>query len=144
MAGSFRPDKKKAGDDTRARCLAGHPPGLRMNNLMLVPSVQVRKVGERQQRVFKQGWDPLFFGYFAYFHSSEIKINSWMNEAKKIRGLMPPRYDVHEVNKVLERAGFENKDLVIDVCQIKVEDGQLELIVEQRSIWHLTDWRNWS
>ena len=68
---------------------------LAMNNLMLVPSVQVRKVVERQQRVFTQGWDPLFIGYFAYFHSSEIKINSWMNEAKKMRELMPPRYDVH-------------------------------------------------
>ena len=85
-----------------------------MNNPMLVPSVQ--EVVEQPQRVFTQGWDPLFVEYSAaaYLYSKEIKINSWTTEAKKMRGSMPPMCDVRQVSKVLERAGFENKDPVCD------------------------------
>ena len=51
----------------------------------------------------------LFVRYSAAadFHSSEIKIKSWTTEAKKIRVLMPPSWDVRVVSKLLERAGFE-------------------------------------
>ena len=105
---------------------------LAMNNLMLVPSLQAREVVGRKQEVSTKGWDPLFIGYSAaaYFHSSEIEINSWSNEAKKIRGSMPPRCDVRELNKVLERAGFENKDPIYDDGRIIVEEGHLGLKAE--------------
>ena len=105
---------------------------LRMNNPMLVPSVQAREVVEQQQGVFRQSWDPLFVGYSAaaYFHSSEIKLNSWTTEAKKMRCSMPRRCDVPEVNKVLERAGFENQNPIYDECRLIVEEGYLGLMTE--------------
>ena len=89
---------------------------LGMNSLLLVPSVQARKVVERQQRVFTHGWDPLFIGYSAatYFHKCEIKLNSWTTGAKKMRASMPPRYDVREMKRVLERAGFEDDSHIYD------------------------------
>ena len=50
---------------------------------------------------FTDGWDPLFIGYTAavYFHTSDIKINSWTTQAKKIRGSMPPKFEVREILK---------------------------------------------
>ena len=89
---------------------------------------------ERQQRVFSQGWDPLFNGYTAaaYFHSSEIKVSSWTNAARKTRRSMPPRCDVRVVNSVLERVGFENKDPVYDNGRRIVEEGNLDLKAELR------------
>ena len=66
--------------------------------------------------MFTQGWDTLFVGYSAaaYFYSIEIKINSWTTEAKKMRGSMHPRCDVRELDRVLERAVFGNKDTIYD------------------------------
>ena len=54
--------------------------------------------------------DPLFIGYTAavYFHTSDIKINSWTTQAKKMRASMPPNFEVREVLRKLERAGLEN------------------------------------
>ena len=38
---------------------------LRINNQMLVPSMQAREVVEQKQRAFTRGWDPLFVGFSA-------------------------------------------------------------------------------
>ena len=48
---------------------------LGMNSPKMVPSIHAREIVEQQQRVFKQGWDPLFIGYSAavYFHTCEMK-----------------------------------------------------------------------
>ena len=32
------------------------------------------------------------------------------HSTKKMRGSMPPKYEVWELNNVLEKAGFENKE----------------------------------
>ena len=119
------------------------------NDPMLVPLVQAFEVVEQQQRVFTHGCDHLFIGYSAaaYFHSSEIKTNSWTTEAKKMRGSMPPRCNEREVKKVLERAGFENKDPLYDDGRMLVKEGHLGLKAESRRCTrgHLdpTDWRKW-
>ena len=83
---------------------------------MMVPSIQARDTVDREQKVFTDGCDPLFIGYSAgvYLQTCETKINSWTTEANKMRGPMPPKYEVREVNKVLERAGFENKEPLYD------------------------------
>ena len=49
-----------------------------------------------------------------------------------MRGSMPPRIDVREVKRVLERAGFENKDPLHDDSRIIVEEGHLALNAELR------------
>ena len=66
---------------------------LRMNSPLVVPSLHSRATVEKQQKEFTDGWDPLFIGYTAavYFHACDIKINSWTTQAKRMRGLMPPK-----------------------------------------------------
>ena len=61
---------------------------LGMNSSLVVPSLIARAAAERQPREFTDGWDPLFIGYTAavYFHTCDIKINSWTTQAKKMRG----------------------------------------------------------
>ena len=84
---------------------------LGMNSPMVVPTIHAREVVERQQNVFTDSWDPLFIGYSAavYFHTREININSWTTHAKKMRGLMPPKYEIRGVLKTLEKAGFKSR-----------------------------------
>ena len=69
---------------------------LGMNSSLVVPSLFAREEAERQQREFTDGWDPLFIDYTAavYFHTCDIKINSWMTQPKKMRGSMPPKIEV--------------------------------------------------
>ena len=57
---------------------------------------------------FTAGWDPLFIGYTAavYFHTCDIKINSWTTQAKKMRGSMPPNCEVRGIL----RTGGEHDD----------------------------------
>ena len=83
---------------------------LGMNSPLVVPSLFATAAAEGQQRDFTDGWDPLFIGYTAavYFHTSEIKINSWTTQAKKMRGSMPPKFEVLELLRTLDRAGLEN------------------------------------
>ena len=61
------------------------------NTPLVVPSLHTRATVEQQQKEFTDGWDPLVIGYSAavYFHTVDIKINSWTTEAKKMRGSMP-------------------------------------------------------
>ena len=63
---------------------------LGMNNPLVVTSIHARATVEKQQKEFTVGWDPLFIGYSAavFFHTCDIKINSWMTYAKKMRGSM--------------------------------------------------------
>ena len=52
-----------------------------------------------------------------------------------MRGSMPPKCDAREVKKILERSGFENKDLVYDDGWTIVATGHLGLKAE--SIWSM-------
>ena len=93
------------------------------------PVPVARAATEEQQREFIDGWDPLFIGYTAaiYFHTSDAKINSWTTQAKKMRGSMPPKFEVREALKILERAGLENKLPVWDDGRMIVEEGHIAL-----------------
>ena len=78
---------------------------LGMNSPLVVPSLFARAAAEELQKRFTDGWDPLFIGYTAavYFHTSEAKINSWTTQAKKMRGSLPPKFEVREVLRTLEQ-----------------------------------------
>ena len=105
-----------------------------MNSPMILPSIHARKAVKQQQKAFTQGWDPLFIGYLAavYFHMCEIKVNSLTTQAKKLRGSMPPKYEVREVIKVLEKAGFENKEPIYDSGRMIVEEDHRALKDEMK------------
>ena len=102
---------------------------LGMNSSLVVPSLFARAATEEQQREFIDGWDPLFIGYTAaiYFHTSDAKINSWTTQAKKMRGSMPPKFEVREALRILERAGLENNLPVWDDGRMIVEEGHIAL-----------------
>ena len=99
------------------------------NSSLVVPSLHTRATVERQQREFTNGWDPLFIGYSAavYFHTCEIKIKSWTTQAEKMRGSVPPKFDVRDVLRTLEEAGLENKLPTYDDGKMIVEEGNLAL-----------------
>ena len=100
-----------------------------MNSSLVVPSLFARAAAKEQQRGFIDGWDPLFIGYTAaiYFHTSDTKINSWTTQAEKLRGSMPPKFEVREVLRTLERAGLENRLPVWDDGRMIVEEGHIAL-----------------
>ena len=107
---------------------------LGMNSSLVVPSLFARTMAEEQQREFTDGWDPLFIGYTAavYFHTSDIKINSWTSQPKKMRGSMPPKFEVRDVLRTLERAGLENMLPVWDDGRMIVEEGHIALKDEMK------------
>ena len=107
---------------------------LGMNSSLVVPSLFARAAAEGQQREFTDGWDPLFIGYTAavYFHTCEIKINSWTTQAKKMRGSLPPKFEIREVLRKLERAGLENMLPVWDDGRMIVEEGHIALKDEMK------------
>ena len=107
---------------------------LGMNSSMVVPSLHARATVEQQQKMFTDSWDPLFIGYLAavYFHTCETKINSWTTQAKKMRGLMPPKYEVREVLRTLEKAGLESKLPIYDDGSMIGEEGHLALKDEMK------------
>ena len=98
------------------------------------PSLFARAAAEGQQREFTDGWDPLFIGYTAavYFHTCDIKINSWTTQAKKMRGSVPPKFEIREVLRKLERAGLENMLPVWDDGRMIVEEGHIALKDEMK------------
>ena len=102
---------------------------LGMNSSLVVPSLFARVAAEGQQREFNDGSDALFIGYTAsvYFHTCDIKINSWTTQEKKMRGSMPPKFEVREVLRTLERAGLENMLPVWDDGRMIVEEGHIAL-----------------
>ena len=96
---------------------------------MVVPSLHARATVERHQREFTDGWDPLFIGYQAavYFHTCEIKINSWTTQAKKMRGSMPPKFEVRDVLRTLEEAGLETKLPIYNDGRMIMGEGRMAL-----------------
>ena len=107
---------------------------LGMNSSLVVPSLFVRAAAEGQQREFTDGWDPLFIGYTAavYFHTCDIKINSWTTQAKKMRGSLPPKFEIREILRKLEREGLENMLPVWDDGRMIVEEGHIALKDEMK------------
>ena len=83
---------------------------------------------------FTDGWDPLFIGYTAavYFHTCDIKINSWTTQAKKMRGSMPPKFEVREILRTLDRASLENELPIWDDGRMIVEEGHIALKDEMK------------
>ena len=102
---------------------------LGMNSSMVVPSFFARAATEEQQKEFIDGWDPLFIGYSAaiLFSYQRCKKNSWTTQAKKMRGSMPPKFQVRDALRTLERAGLENKLPVWDNGRMIVNEGHIAL-----------------
>ena len=102
---------------------------LGMNSSLVVPSLFARAATEDKQKEFIDGWDPLFIGYSKaiYFHTSDAKINSWTTQAKKMRGSMPPKFEVRDALRTLERAGLENKLPVWDDGRMIVNEDHIAL-----------------
>ena len=107
---------------------------LGMNSSLVVPSLFARAAAEGQQKEFTDGWDPLFIGYTAavYFHTCDIKINSWTTQAKKMRGSLPPKFEIRVVLRKLERASLENMLPVWDDGRMIVEEGHIALKDEMK------------
>ena len=102
---------------------------LGMNSFLVVPSIFAKVTMEEMQKDFTDGWDPLFIGYTAavYFHTSEAEINSWTKQAKKMRGSLPPGYEVRKVLRTLEKEGLENMLPVWDDVRMLVKEGHIAL-----------------
>ena len=81
---------------------------LGVNSYLVDPSLFARAAAERQQREFTDGWDPLFIGYTAavYFRTCDIKLNFWTTQAKKMRCSLPPKVEVREILRKIDRAGL--------------------------------------
>ena len=107
---------------------------LGMNNSLVVPSLFARATVEKQQKEFTDGWDPLFIGYTAavYFHTCDIKINSWTTQAKKMRDSMPPKFEVRDILRTLDQANLENMLPVWDDGWMIVEEGHIALKDEMK------------
>ena len=105
-----------------------------MNSSLVVPSLFARAMVERQQEEFTDGWDPLFIGYTAavYFHTCDIKINSWTAQAKKMRGSMPPKFEVREILRTLNQTSLENASPIWDDGRMIVEEGHIALKDEMK------------
>ena len=106
---------------------------LGMNSSLVVPSPYARTTTEERQKEFTDGWDPLFIGYTAamYFHTSDVKINSWTTQAKKMRGSMPPKFEVRDALRVLKRASLENQLPAWDNGRMIVEEGHVALEADE-------------
>ena len=93
------------------------------------PCLFARAATEEQQKELIDGWDSLFIGYSAaiYFHTSDTKISSWTTQAKQMRGSMPPKFQVRDALRTLERAGLENKLPVWDDGRMIVNEGHIAL-----------------
>ena len=102
---------------------------LGMNIPLVVPSLHEGATVEKQQREFSDGWDPLFIGYTAavYFHTCDIKINSWMTQAKRMRGSLLPKFEVRDILRTLEQTRLEHMLPVWDDRRMIVEEGHIAL-----------------
>ena len=107
---------------------------LGMNSPLVVPSIMARMTTEEMQKDFTDGWDPLFIGYTAavYFHTSEMKVNSWTTQAKKSRGSQPPGYEVRKVLRTLEKEGLENMLPIWDDGRMIVMEGHVALVDDMK------------
>ena len=102
---------------------------LGMNNSLVLQSLFARAAVERRQGEFTDSWDPLFIRYTAavYFHTCDIKINSCTTQAKKMRGSMPPKFEVREILRTLNQANLENMLPIWDDGSMIVEEGHIAL-----------------
>ena len=107
---------------------------LGMNSSLVVPSLHARATVEKQQKEFTDGWDPLFNGYSAvvYFHTCDIKINSWTTQAKKMRGSIPSKFEVRDPLRTLDQARLENMLPIWDDGRMIVEEGHIALKDEMK------------
>ena len=107
---------------------------LGMNSPLVVPSIFAKTAAEELERNFTDGWDPLFIGYTAaiYFHTSEAKVNSWTTQAKRMRGSLPPMFEVREVLRKLEKGEFENMLPVWDDGRMIMNEGHIALKDDMR------------
>ena len=107
---------------------------LGMNSPLVKPSLFARATVEKQQVEFTDGWDPLFIGYTAavYFHTCDIKINSWTTQAKKMRGSMPPKFEVREILRTLDGASLESGSPIWDDGRMIMEEGRFALKDEMK------------
>ena len=107
---------------------------LGMNSPLEVPSLDATAAVEKQQREFTDGWDPVFVGYTAavYFHTCDIKINSWTTQAKKMRGSKPPKFEVRDILRTLDQADLVNMLPVWDDGRTIVEEGHIALKDEMK------------
>ena len=83
---------------------------------------------------FTIGWDPLFIGYTAavYFHTCDIKINSWTTQVRKMRGSMPQKFEAWEILRTLDRASLESGLPIWDDSRMIVEEGHIALKDEMK------------
>ena len=102
------------------------------NSPLVVPSLYARV--EKQQKEFTDGWDPLFLGYTAavHFHACDIKINSRTTQSKKMRGSMPPKFEVRDILRTLDQADLENMLPVWDDGRMIVKEGHIALKDEMK------------
>ena len=107
---------------------------LGMNSPLVVPSLFARATVERQQVEFTDGWDPLFIRYTAasYFHTCDIKINSWTIQAKIMRGSMPPKFELRENLRMLDWESLENGLPIWDEGRMIVEEGHIAVKYEMK------------
>ena len=107
---------------------------LGLKSPLVVPSLFARATMEKQQVEFTDGWDPFFIGYTAavYFHICDIKINSWTTQAKKMRGSMPPKFEVREILRTLDRASLESGSPIWDDGRMIVKEGHIALKDEMK------------
>ena len=108
--GSFELVKKELGKTLEKEILPTVVSEFPTVSPLVTPSLDARAAVEKQQREFTDGWDPVFVGYTAavYFHTCDIKINSWTTQAKKMRGSMPPKFEVRDILRTLDQADLEN------------------------------------
>ena len=109
---------------------------LGMNIPLVVASLHARAKVEKQQKEFTDSWDPLFIGFSTalFFHTCDIKINLWTTQAKKMRGSMPPKFEVHDILRTLEQARLENMLPVWDDGRMIVEEGYVALKDEMKFV----------
>ena len=107
---------------------------LGMNIPLVVPSIFARMTTEEMQKDFTDGWVPLFIDYTAavYFHTSEAKINSRTLQAEKMKGSLPPGYEVRKVLRALEQEGLENMLPVWDDGRMIMKEGHIALADDMR------------
>ena len=77
---------------------------------------------------------PLFIGYTSavYLHTCDIKINTWTTQAKKMRGSMPPKFEVRDILRTLDQANLDNMLPVWDDGKMIVEEGYIALKDEMK------------
>ena len=132
MERELRAGEEGVGNDTKERNFAHHH--------FRVPDGQKNDLGDEQStggpipvrksrgRETAEGV-PLFIGYSAavYFHTCDIMINSWTTQAKKMRGSMPPKFEVRDILRTLDQAELENLLPVWDDERMIVEEGHIAL-----------------